>query len=161
MGRSSRSASPHHRVRRFWRGAASRFSGSQLEGRRQGHGSLQLCRRPGSRSAQRLDAGHQPAHLGLRDQLRWLSRSRYRQGQPAHAQTIAPHMGRSGGKRVVQLDQLPHVGWRQWVAHEARRQRPDLGCVGRHRRIRDTVRTERRRHPGVCGVITRKGHLAQ
>ena len=52
------------------RRAAGRLGGAQLEAGRPGHRALQLRRRPGPVRARRLDAGDQPAHLGLRDQLR-------------------------------------------------------------------------------------------
>ena len=52
----------------------------------------------------------QPAHLGVRDQLRRARRSLGREGQPAHAQAGPPQLGGGGGQRAVQLHQLPHAG---------------------------------------------------
>ena len=55
----------------------------------------------------RLDARGQPAHLGVRDELRRARRHRRREGQPAHAEARAPHLGGGGGQRPVQLHGLP------------------------------------------------------
>ena len=60
-----------------------------LEAGRQGHRPLQLRRRPEPERPRRLDAGRQPAHLGVRDQLRRPGRSGRGQGQPADAQAHA------------------------------------------------------------------------
>ena len=53
---------------------------------RQGRRALQLRRRPGPLRPRRLHAGGQPAHLGLRVELRGPGRPRRGEGQPAHAQ---------------------------------------------------------------------------
>ena len=66
-------------------------------------------RRPGSVRARRLDARDQPAHLGLRDELRRSRRSRGREGEPAHAQARPPHVGGGGVQRAVQLDVVSHA----------------------------------------------------
>ena len=91
-----------------------------LEARRQDRGALQLRRRPGPELAQRLDAGRQPADLGVRDELRRPGRSGDRQGQPAHAQAGPPQLGGGRGQRAVQLDQLPHAGQPERGRHDAR-----------------------------------------
>ena len=61
---------PRGRVRRVGRRAPGRLGGAQLEARRPGHRALQPRRRPGPVGPRRLDAGGQPADLGLRDELR-------------------------------------------------------------------------------------------
>ncbi len=94
---------------------------------RQGHRPLQLRRRPGPERPRRLDAGRQPAHLGLRDQLRRPGRPGRRQGQPAHAQAAPPDLGGGGGQRAVQLHLLPHAGLAQRRPDDAGRQGPGLG----------------------------------
>ena len=91
------------------RGAAGRQRGAQLEARRSRHRALQLRRRSGSVRARRLDARLEPAHLGLRDQLRRPRRPRRRQGEPAHAEARAPVLGRGGVQRAVQLDVVSHA----------------------------------------------------
>ena len=95
------------------RGAAHRIRRAQLEGGRQGHRPVQLRRRPGPLGPRRLHAGGQPAHLGLRDQLRRAGRRDGGQGQPAHAQTDPPELGGGGHQRAVQLHLLPHAGLAQ------------------------------------------------
>ena len=58
--------------------------------------------------ARRLDAGDQPAHLGLRVELRRPRRAHRRQGEPAHAEADPPLVGGGGVQRAVQLDVVPH-----------------------------------------------------
>ena len=145
---------PRGRLRRLRRRAAGRLGGAQLEAGRPGHGALQLRRRPGPVGPRRLDARRQPAHLGLRDQLRRPRRPRRRQGQPADAQADPPHVGGGGGQRAVQLAR----SYRMLVgaarrAHEAGRRRARLGRHRRHRRLRRAVRAQRRRHPGRRRVV--------
>ena len=100
----------------------------------------------------------QPAHLGLRDQLRRARRPRRGEGQPAAAQARPPHVGGGRGQRAVQLARAtacsssPERG-----GDEAGRRRADLGRHRRHRRLRRPVRAQRRRHPGVRRVVARQG----
>ena len=55
---------------------------------------------------------------------------------------------------------VPPAGEPQRRRHEAGRQRPDLGRQRRARRLRDAVRAERRRRPGLRGLQRREGrHL--
>ena len=84
------------------RRAARRVRGAQLEAGRRGHRALPARRRPGPVRARRLDDGDQPAHLGLRDELRRPRRDRGREGEPADAEARAPHVGRSRVQRAVQ-----------------------------------------------------------
>ena len=58
--------------------------------------------------ARRLDDGHQPAHLGLRDELRRPRRASAGEGEPADAEARAPHVGGGRGQRAEQLHELPH-----------------------------------------------------
>ena len=62
----------------------------------------------------------QPADLGLRDELRRPRRAQHREGEPAHAEARAPHVGGGGGQRADQLHQLPH-------AREPERRADDAG----------------------------------
>ena len=105
VGRPPRPAVPRRRLRRLGRGAARRLGRAQLEAGRQGRRALQPRRRPGPVRPRRLDAGGQPAHLGLRDQLRRPGRPVGRQGQPAHAQAGPPHVG--GGRRSTRCATPP------------------------------------------------------
>ena len=89
VGHAPRPRLPRGRLRRLGRGAAGRLGGPQLEAGRQGHRPLQLRRRPEPERPRRLDAGRQPAHLGVRDQLRRPGRPGGGQGQPADAQAHA------------------------------------------------------------------------
>ena len=122
------------------------------------HGALQLRRRPGPVGPRRLDAGGQPAHLGLRDELRRPRRPRRGEGQPADAQARPPHVGGGGGQRALQLDELPHARRR---SNGAGMKQGDVvlvwGATGRHRRLRRPVRAERRRHPGRRRVLAGEG----
>ena len=120
LGRAPRPRLPRGRVRRLGRGAADRLGRAQLEARRQGHRPLQLRRRPEPECPRRLDAGRQPAHLGLRDQLRRPGRPGRGQGQPADAQADPPDLGGGGGQRPVQLDLLPDAGVEERRPHAAR-----------------------------------------
>ena len=86
LGAASRARLPRRRLGRLRGGAARRLGGAQLEGRRRGHRPLQLRRRPGPERPRRLDAGRQPADLGLRDELRRTRRHLRGEGQPADAQ---------------------------------------------------------------------------
>ena len=93
-------------------------------------GALQLPRRPGPVGPRRLDARRQPAHLGLRVELRRAGRPGRREGQPAHAQAGAPHLGGERRQRAVRVDQLPHARRPSRRPDEAGR----LGVpLGRHR----------------------------
>ena len=76
-------------------------TGSRATGSR----PLQLRRRPGPVGPRRLDARRQPAHLGLRDELRRPGRPHRGQGQPAHAQAGPPHLG--GGGRATRCATRP------------------------------------------------------
>ena len=91
------------------RDPAHRLGRAQLEAGRPGGRPLQPRRRPGPLRPRRLDAGRQPAHLGLRDQLRRPGRALGRQGQPADAEAGPPHLGGGGGQRAVRLHLLPHA----------------------------------------------------
>ena len=70
----------------------------------------------------------------------------------------APHLG---GGRLPGPGQLPRrtASWsrKQRRRHEAGRQRPDLGRLRRPRRLRDAVRPQRRRHPGLRGLQRGEG----
>ena len=100
VGRAPRPAVPRDGERRVGRRAADGLRGAQLEARRRGHGALQLPGRPGPVGARRRDDGGQPAHLGLRVELRRARRPQHRQGEPAHAEARAPHVGRGRGQRA-------------------------------------------------------------
>ena len=158
MGRPPRPAVPRRRLRRLGRGAPGRLGGAQLEAGRPGHRPLQLRRRPGPVGPRRLDARRQPAHLGLRDELRRPGRPRGREGQPADAQAGPPHVGGGGGQRAVQL--APATACSSATtrgADEAGRRRAGLGRHRRHRRLRRAVRPQRWRHPGRRGVVAGAG----
>ena len=130
----------------------------QLEARRPGDGPLQLRRRPGPERARRLDAGRQPAHLGLRDELRRSGRPGRRQGQPADAQARPtsrgrrPRSTRCATRRATACSCRPNG-----ARHEAGRRRAGLGRHRWHRRLRRAVRAERRRHPGRRRVLAGEG----
>ena len=135
------------------RRAAGRLGRAQLEAGRRGHGALPARRRPGPERARRLDDGDEPAHLGLRDELRRPRRDRGREGQPADAEAEAPHVGRSRVQRAVQQHELPHDREPERLADDAGPGRAGVGRDRWHRRVRDAVRAERRRHPGRCRLV--------
>ena len=74
--------------------AAGGLGGAELEAGRRRDGALPARRRPGPVRARRLDDGDEPAHLGLRDELRRAGRDRGREGESAHAEARAPHAGK-------------------------------------------------------------------
>ena len=148
LGRPPRPDLPRRRQRRRRCGAAGRLRRPQLEARRQGHGALQLRRRPGPVGPRRLHARRQPAHLGVRVQLRRPRRAVGRQGQPAHAQAGAPQLGGVGGQRAVRLDLVPHAGQRERDQDEAGRLGARVGRDRRPRRLRLPARAERRWRSG-------------
>ncbi len=78
-----------------------------------------------------------------------------REGQPAHAQAGAPHLGGGRGQRAHQLHELPDAGEPQRRADDPGPDRAHLGCERRHRRVRLPVRAQRRRHAGRGGVVAR------
>ena len=160
VGQAPRSALPRRRFGCVRCGAADRLGGAELEAGRPGRRALQLRRRPGPVLAQRLDAGDQPTHLGLRDELRRPRRAGRGQGQPDHAEAQAPHVGGGGGQRAVQLHELSHARQRARGRDEAGRRRPRLGCQWRPRRLRRAVRAQRRRYPGRRRVVARQGRAA-
>ena len=94
VGATPRPAVSSGRQRCRRRRAARRRRCAQLEGRRSGHGALQLRRRSGPDEPRRLDDGQQPAHLGVRDELRRACRPGRGQGQPAAARSPPTSPGR-------------------------------------------------------------------
>ena len=130
---------------------------AQVEARRPGRRALPLGRAGGPRRPQRHDARPRAADLGLRDQLRRPRRRRAGQGQPADAQARAPDLGGGRLPRPGQLHGVPPAGQQERRRHEAGRQRPDLGRLRRPRRLRDAVRPQRRRHPGLRGLQRGEG----
>ena len=161
MGRAPRPAVPRRRLGRRRRRARRRLGGAQLEARRPRHDPLQLGRRPGPVGPRRLDARRQPAHLGLRDELRRARRPDRRQGQPADAEAHPPDVGGGRRQRAVQLDQLPDARRPPRGAHEAGRHRARVGRDRRHRRLRRAVRAQRWRHADRRRVVARQGRAAR
>ena len=137
MGGPPCSRLPRRRLGRGGRRAPHRLGGAQLEGGRQGHGPVQLRRRPGPLGPRRFHAGGQPAHLGLRVELRRVGRRDGGQGEPAHAEAGAPELGGGGHQRPVQLDRLPDAGLAQRGSDDPGRQG---ARVGRQRRSRQATR---------------------
>ena len=143
------------------RRAADGLGRAQLEGGRQGHRPLQLRRRPGPLGPRRLHAGGQPAHLGLRVELRRPGRHHGGQGEPAHAQAGAPELGGGGHQRAVQLDRLPHARLAQRGPHDPGRQGARVGRQRRPRQLRRAARAQRRRHADRRRLLAREGEAAQ
>ena len=148
-GQAARPALPRGRLGPVRRGAAHRRRRAQLEAGRRGRRALPQRRARGPGRAQRHDARHRAADLGLRDELRRARRGRAGQGQPADAEAGPPDLGGSRLPRPGQLHRLPPARLAQRRGHEAGRRRPDLGRFGRPRLLRDAVRAERRRDPGL------------
>ena len=69
----------------------------------------------------------------------------------------APHLGGGRLPRPGQLHGVPPAGQQERRRHEAGRQRADLGRLRRPRRLRDAVRPQRRRHPGLRGLQRGEG----
>ena len=161
LGQAARPRLPRGRLRRRRRGAAHRVGRAQLEGGRQGHRPVQLRRRPGPLGPRRLHAGGQPAHLGLRDQLRRPGRHHGGQGQPADAQADPPELGGGGHQRAVQLHLVPHAGLAQRRPHDPGRQGPGLGGQRRSGQLRRAVRAQRGRDADRRRVLAREGGAAQ
>ena len=82
-----------------------------------------------------------------------LAESRGREGQSAHAEARAPHVGGVGVQRAVQLHQLPDDREPERLADDAGAVGAGVGRDRRHRRVRGAVREERRRHTGRCRVV--------
>src|SRR6516165_445700 len=144
-------------LRRRRRRRARRLRRPGLEARRPRHGPLQPRRRSGPDRARRLDARVEPAHLGLRDELRWSRRALRGQGQPADAQSRAPDVGGGGRQRAHELHQLPDAREPQRRADGPGADGAHLGRQRRHRRVRVPVRAERRWDAGRRGVESRAG----
>ena len=161
MGRPPRARLPRRRLRRRRRRPADRLAGAQLEGGRQGHGPLQLRRRPGPVGPRRLHVGGEPTHLGFRVELRRAGRHHARQGQPAHAQADAPQLGRGRHQRAVQLHRLPHAGLAQRGPHDPGRQGARVGRQRWPRQLRGAARAQRRRHAHRRRLVTREGQAPQ
>ncbi len=161
VGQAPRPRPPRRRLGRLGRGAAGRLGGAQLEAGRPGHRALQPPRRPGPVGARRLHARHQPAHLGVRVELRRPGRPGGREGQPAHAQARAPHLGGERGQRAVRVHQLPHARRPARRPDEAGRLGVRVGRHRRHRRLRHPARAQRRRHAGGRGVEPRAREAAR
>ena len=152
---------PRRRLGRGGRGAPHRLGGAQLEGGRQGHGPVQLRRRPGPLGPRRLHAGGQPAHLGLRVELRRAGRRDGGQGEPAHAQAGAPELGGGGHQRTVQLDRLPDAGLAQRGPDDPGRQGARVGRQRWPRQLRRAARAQRGRDADRRRVVAREGQAAQ
>ena len=161
MGSSPRARLSRRRLRRLRCRTADGFGGAQLEGGRQGHRAVQLRGRPGSVSPRRLHAGGEPAHLGLRDELRRAGRHLRRQGQPAHAEADSSHLGGGRHQRAVQLHRLPHAGLAQRRPHDAGRQGARVGGQRRPRQLRRAACAQRRRYADRRRVLSREGQAAQ
>ena len=58
---------------------------------------------------------------------------------------------------LVNCTAYRQLGLQERRRHEAGRQRPDLGRLRRPRRLRDAVRPQRRRHPGLRGLQRGEG----
>ena len=161
MGRPPRARLPRRRLRRRRCRAADGLGGAQLEGGRQGHRAVQLRRRPGPVGPRRLHAGGEPAHLGLRVELRRAGRHHRRQGQPAHAEADASQLGGGRHQRAVQLHRLPHAGLAERGPHDAGRQGARVGRQRRPRQLRGAARAQRRRHADRRRVLAREGQAPQ
>ena len=157
MGQAPRPRPPRGRLRCVRRRPPGRVGRPELEARRPRHRALQPPRRPGPLRARRLDAGRQPAHLGLRDQLRRPRRPGGREGQPAHAEAHAPHLGGERRQRALRVHELPDAGGPERGSHEAGRRRVRVGRRRGHRGLRHPARAQRWRHPGRRGVEPRAG----
>ena len=129
----------------------------EVGARHRGRRALPVGRARGARRPQRHDARPGAADLGLRDQLRRPGPHRAGQVQPADAQARPPHLGGGRLPRAGQLHGVPPAGLQERRRHEAGRQRPDLGRLGRPRRLRDAVRPQRRRQPGLRGLQRGEG----
>ena len=80
--------------------------------------------------------------------------------QPADAQAGPPHLGGGCGSRAGELHCLPPARQPQRRRDEAGRQRADLGRQRWPRRLRDAVRPQRRRHPGLRGLQRGEGRAS-
>ena len=156
-GEAARPALPRRRLRPVRRRARDRARRPLLAARHRGRRALPLGRARAPRRPQRHDARPRAADLGLRDQLRRAGPHRPGQGQPADAQARPPHVGGGRLPRPGQLHGVPAAGQQERRRHEAGRQRPGLGRLGRPRRVRDAVRPQRRGHAGVRGLQRREG----
>ena len=154
---AARPALPRRRLRPVRRRAQDRRRRAPLEARRRGRRALPVGRAGEPRRPQRHDARPRAADLGLRDQLRRPGRDRAGQVQPADAQARAPDLGGGRLPRPGELHGVPPAGQPQRRRHEAGRQRADLGRLRRPRRLRDAVRPQRRRHPGLRGLQRGEG----
>ena len=152
-----RPALPRGRLRPVRRRARHRRRRHQVGARHRGRRALPLGRARVARRAQRHDARPGAADLGLRDQLRRPGPHRAGQGQPADAQARPPHLGGGRLPRPGQLHGVPPARLQERRRHEAGRQRPDLGRLGRPGRLRDAVRPQRRRQPGLRGLQRGEG----
>ena len=157
VGQAARPRLPRGRIGRRRRGPADRVGGPPVEAGGQGHRPLQLRRRPEPERPRRLDPGRQPAHLGVRDQLRRPGRPGRGQGQPADAQGRPPDVGGGRGQRPVQLHVVPDAGVEERRPHGPGRQGAGVGGVGRARRLRRPVRAQRGRDAGGRGVVAGQG----
>ena len=156
-GQAPRPALPRGRLRPRRRRAQDRPRRALLEARRRGRRALPLGRAREPRRPQRHDARPRAAHLGLRDQLRRPGPHRPGEVQPADAQARPPHLGGGRLPRAGQLHRLPPAGQQERRRHEAGRQRADLGRERWPRRLRDAVRPQRRRRPGLRGLQRGEG----
>ena len=155
-----RPALPRGRLRPRRRRAQDRRGRPLVEARRRGRRPLPVRRAGEPGRPQRHDARPRAADLGLRDQLRRPGRGRAGQVQPADAEGRPPHLGGGRLPRPGQLHGVPPAGQPQRRRHEAGRQRADLGGLRRPRRLRDAVRAQRRRDPGLRGLQRGEGrHL--
>ena len=156
VGGPPRPRLPRGRIGRLRRRLADGLGRAPVEAGRQGHRPLQLRRRPEPECPRRLDAGRQPADLGVRDQLRRSGRSDRGQGQPADAEAHPSDLGGGRRQRPVQLHLLPDAGVEERCGHASGGQGPGVGRIGRSRCLCRPVRPQRRRHPGRGGVVADK-----
>ena len=156
LTRAARPAVPRGRLGRGRRGAAGRPGRDQVEARRRGGRALPLGRAGGRRRPRRHHARPAAADLGLRDQLRRPGRAGRGQGQPADAQAAPPDLGGGGQPRAGQLHRVPAARLAPRRQHEAGRRRADLGRLRRPRRLRHPDGAQRRRDPGLRGLLARR-----
>ena len=155
---AARPAVPRGRLGRGRRGAARRPRRDQVEARRRGRRALPVASswrtRPGTTT--RCSTRSSGSGASRPTSAGWPSWPLVKANQ-LMPKPRPPHLGGGGQPRAGQLHRVPAARLAPRRQHEAGRRRADLGRLRRPRLVRHPDGAQRRRDPGLRGVLAGEG----